>query len=144
MPRARRNDQVEVDPGRSEVVEGLRDEGGNAVIVTVAVRTCEDPGGGVDVEKSHGRWSVELPPDTMHDLGGLVGEDGVAVRLTIISRPCPGSDKDGRGVPQPLDDGPDIAAPHPLDDDPDIVAEAFDDDDFGQIAAADIDAARPE
>jgi hypothetical protein len=135
MPRRRRGLQVEFAPGTSGTVEGpFKDKDGDTVSVAVAVRSCEEPGGGeVSVAKSRGRWSVQLPPDAVQDLDGLSGEDGVAVRLTIVSRPCPKPGTPGQGgqdtsePPPPPEPSADIGA--------DVLAPDEDIDDVADIAA---------
>lgn len=142
MSRRRRGLQVEFDPGTSGKVEGpFKDKDDNRVTVEVAVRSCEEQGGGqVRVAKSGRRWSVELPPDAVHDVDGLVGEDGVAVRLTIVSRPCPKPGAPGQGEPSEPPD-----PPEPNADIADIVAdEEIDVDDFPDVVGGDLGIAAPD
>ena len=110
MPRSMRSRQVEFEPGTSDVVDGnYTDDNGATVTITVEVRSCEEPGDrSVTVDKAEeGTWAVVLSPDAVTDLDGLVGEDEIPVRLTIVARPCTQNDEE---PVEPIEQGPDLVA----------------------------------
>ena len=133
MPRRLRARQEQFDPGTSGSVEGpFTDGNGDTVAVVVKVRGCDEARGPTRTTTAPGVWRVEMSPDTVHDLRGLVADDGALVMLTIVAGACTepggGGDDDGKGdeTASWLDDRIGIEAERV-----DVVADVdFDDDDF--------------
>jgi hypothetical protein len=128
MPRRLRARQADFDPGTSGSVEGpFTDENGEEVAVVVKVRGCEEERGPTRTTTAPGVWRVEMSPDTVHDLKGLVADDGAQVLLTIVTGACTGPDDD-------KDDGKGVEAPEWFGTGVDIEAERVD-----VVATVDID-----
>jgi hypothetical protein len=105
---------VTLAPGTEGPLAGpFRDQDGHDVTVVVKVGGCSDQieRTGARVDRATDRWTVELPPDTSYELEGLVDGD-VALRLTIVTDACPGTDApaaDDLSNLQPAK-GPDVVA----------------------------------
>lgn len=134
MPRTGRTVQFDLDPGESAELQGPFFDGDTKepVRVYVRVRACDDEGEtelGRRFDQATGRWQITLPPDTVEDFNGLVGEDGVPLTLTIATGECGETDTGGED-PYPFDPREDVTAyarAEPVfEDDPDVMAEEMD------------------
>jgi hypothetical protein len=114
MARTQRRRQVTLAPETTGPLAGpFLDQDGHDVTVVVTVRGCSDQIDltGASVDRSPGRWTIRLPPDTSYELEGLV-EGDVALRLTIVTDACPGTDAPAADDPSTLHPpkGPDVVA----------------------------------